>query len=276
MSRADGESVRMPTVFLPHGGGPCFFMDWTIGPADTWDRMRDFLLGASLLLPRRPAALLVVSAHYEEPIITLTGGSQPGLVYDYYGFPPHTYELGYPAAGSPDLTRRASQLLAAAGIPSQIDEQRGLDHGVFVPLKLMFPNADVPIVQLSLRSDLDPAFHLAVGRALVPLRREDVLIVGSGMSYHHTRDFMTARAASASQQFDSWLVGTCRADPALREAGLARWEQAPAARAAHPREEHLLPLMVCAGAAEDDAGHHVFSDIVMQATVSALAFGDLA
>ncbi len=272
---AERGGQRLPALFIPHGGGPCFFMEWTMGPPDTWDRLRDFLLGADALLPHRPRALLVVSAHYEADTVTLTGGSRPPLIYDYGGFPPHTYELTYPAPGSPELARRAAELLSGAGIPSRIDDHRGFDHGVFIPLKLMYPDADIPIVQLSLRADLDPAFHLAVGRALEPLRDEGILIVGSGLSYHNMREFMTGRGSDASEEFDRWLVATCVAEPDQRCNGLTAWDRAPAARVAHPREEHLLPLMVCAGAGGSDPGTLVFTDVAMNARMSAFTFGDV-
>ena len=185
-----------------------------MGPPDTWYRLRDFLLAADTLLAHRPTALLVVSAHYETDIVTLTGGDKPELIYDYGGFPAHTYELTYPAPGSPELAQRAGELLIGAGIPYRIDTHRGFDHGVFIPLKLMYPAADVPIVQLSLRADLDPAFHLTVGKALEPLRDEGILIVGSGLSYHNMRLLMNGhqQALADSKQFDRWLVETCTAD----------------------------------------------------------------
>lgn len=271
-----GEGTRLPTVFIPHGGGPCFFMEWTMGPPDTWDRLRDFLLGMDALLPARPIAVLVLSAHYETDTVTLTGGDQPELIYDYGGFPAHTYQLAYPAPGSPELARRAAELLAGAGIPTRIDEHRGFDHGVFVPMKVMYPAAELPIVQLSLRADLDPVFHLGVGRALEPLRDEGILILGSGLSYHNMRDFMSGRGAANSERFDRWLVETCSAEPPECRAGLAAWARAPAARAAHPREEHLLPLLVCAGAGGSDRGAMVFTDVAMNARMSAFAFGDVA
>ncbi len=265
--------MRMPTFYIPHGGGPCFFMDWTLGPADTWERMASWLRGFPASLPARPAAILVISAHWEERVPTVQAAKSPPLFFDYYGFPAHTYALTWPAAGSPALATRTQALLTSAGIPSARDEQRGFDHGAFVPLKVAFPAADVPTIQLSLRADLDPSAHLAIGRALAPLRDEGVLIVGAGMSFHNTRTFMTSRSRPDSAAFDAWLVATAEGKPALREERLARWTSAPAAREAHPREEHLLPLMVAAGAAMGDAGRRVFRDEVLGAVVSAIQFG---
>lgn len=170
-------ATRMPTCFIPHGAGPCFFMDWN--PPTTWHRMRDFLMGMADTLPARPTAIVMVSGHWLTGGFNVTSGAQPDLIYDYGGFPPHTYELRYPAPGEPQLAERITALLHAAGQPSQADPQRGFDHGMFIPLKLMFPEADVPVVQLSLRHDLDPLAHLQAGQALTALRDEGVLIVDS-------------------------------------------------------------------------------------------------
>src|SRR5262249_28439343 len=157
---------------IPHGAGPCFFMDWTRGPPDTWDKTADWLKGLIAGLPERPKAILGVSGHWEAPEFTVGSGPRPELIYDYYGFPEETYRLRFDAPGSPALAARARELLSAAGLPNAEDPQRGWDHGIFVPLKLASPDADIPVVQLSLRSDLDPEAHLAAGRALAPLRDE--------------------------------------------------------------------------------------------------------
>lgn len=278
MSEASQISTkRLPTIYVPHGGGPCFFMEWTIGPPDTWNRMAAFLR----TLPQRypsARALLVVSAHWEAPIVTVQTGTRPPLLFDYYNFPPHTYEIVWAAAGEPSLAARVRGLLGAAGIASQEDDRRGFDHGVFVPLKVAFPEPTLPTIQLSLDGSLDPRRHLELGRALAPLRDEGVLIVGSGMSFHNMRTLMTdpGLAREASQPFDAWLRAACEAEPAVRDNRLAAWTSAPAARAAHPREEHLLPLMVTAGAARDEPGRCIFRDAVLGASVSAFEFGSVA
>jgi len=266
-------SDALPTLYLPHGGGPCFFMDWTMGPRETWDRMGAWLGGIAATLPAKPRALLVISAHWEQPVATVTSAAQPPLVYDYSGFPPHTYELTWPAAGDPVLAARVRELLSGAGIESGEDTTRGLDHGTFVPLKLTFPDAEVPTVQLSLQQGLDPAAHLAIGRALSPLRREGVFIVGSGMSYHNMRGFGRDSSLAESQRFDAWLAQAVALPQAERADRLTQWQGGPAARECHPREEHLLPLMVCAGAAGPDAGARTFHDRVMGVEVSAHRFG---
>lgn len=263
--------MTLPTVFLPHGAGPCFFMEWTRGPADTWDRTAAYLRGLVDSLPERPTAILVVSGHWEAQAFTVGAGPRPALHYDYFGFPEHTYRLAFDAPGAPDLARRVRGLLDAAGLPTAEDSDRGWDHGVFVPLKLVTPGADIPVVQLSLRADLDPAAHLAAGRALAPLRDEGVLIVGSGMSWHNMAGFSPA-FTERSAAFDRWLESAV-VDPLGRDAALCGWEHAPHAREAHPREEHLLPLMVAAGAAPGEPAVVAFRDTVMDVVVSAIEFG---
>jgi aromatic ring-opening dioxygenase catalytic subunit (LigB family) len=265
--------MRLPTLYLPHGGGPCFFMEWTMGPPDTWDRMAAWLRRVDASLPSTPKALLVVSAHWEAPVPTVTTAASPPLLYDYYGFPPHTYELTWPAPGNPELAARVRHLLASAHIESAADPKRGFDHGVFVPLKLSYPDAHVPTAQLSLREGLDPEAHLAIGRALAPLRDEGVFIVGSGMSYHNMRGFNSGSARPHSVRFDEWLANSVALDRPERDVALVGWSRAPSARESHPREEHLLPLMVAAGAAGDDRGHRVFEDEVMGVRVSSIQFG---
>ncbi len=267
---------RLPTVFIPHGGGPCFFMDWTMGPPDTWYRLAEFLRSFDDMIGTRPEAIVAISAHHEGRVVEIVDGTTPSMLFDYYGFPDHTYELSYPAPGSSTVAHRIGQLLDAAGITHRYDRDRGFDHGVFVPFLLMYPDADIPVVQVSLRSDLDAGFHLGMGAALAPLRDEGVLIVGSGMSYHNMSAFMRRGVNRDSRVFEGWLGEACAAEPASRQELLSRWDRAPAARSAHPREEHLMPLMVVAGAAGDDLGRRVFLDEVMGATISAQAFGDLA
>jgi aromatic ring-opening dioxygenase catalytic subunit (LigB family) len=266
---------RMPTFFIPHGGGPCFFMDWSVmgGPADTWDKTEAWLRALVSTLPEKPKGIVVVSGHWEEPAFTASSADEPGMIYDYYGFPAHTYQLQYPAPGSPRLAKRVVSLLNGAGLPARTDPSRGFDHGVFVPFLLIDPEATIPVVPLSLKADLDPAEHLAAGRALAPLRDEGILVVGSGMSYHNMRAFRTPSATRPSAVFDQWLTGAVEAEPPTREASLRDWAEAPAGRLSHPREEHLLPLMVAAGAGEDSPGAKVFGDNVMMADISGYRFG---
>jgi aromatic ring-opening dioxygenase catalytic subunit (LigB family) len=265
--------AKMPTWFIPHGGGPCFFMDWN--PPDAWNRMGDFLKNLAATLPRQPKAIVMVSAHWLEPHLAVTSGAQPELIYDYYGFPPHTYELKYPAPGAPALADQIVKTLNAAGISSAPDAQRGFDHGMFIPLKLIFPDANIPVVQLSLHNSLDPVRHLEAGRALESLRDQDVLIIGSGMSFHNMRAYGNPQYGPISDVFDEWLTQAVESSPQERYRLLTNWEQAPAARQCHPprAEEHLIPLMTVAGAAGQDAGRKVFSDRVLETTLSAFTFG---
>lgn len=263
----------MPTLYIPHGGGPCFFMEWTMGPKDTWDGMGAWLRQLGATLPNKPSAMVVISAHWEEPDVTVNTAPNPPLLYDYYGFPPETYQIEYAAPGHPSLAMRVQKLLKTADIPSHSNNERGFDHGVFVPLKLVYPDADIPIVQVSLKNGLDPATHLEIGAALAPLRSEGVLIVGSGMSYHNLRRFNDS-GASDSIAFDEWLNDSViTQDWQQRNQRLSAWNGAPAAREAHPREEHLIPLMVAAGAAGADAGQRIYSERVMGMAISGFRFG---
>jgi aromatic ring-opening dioxygenase catalytic subunit (LigB family) len=268
---------RWPTLFIPHGGGPCFFMDPMPGlPRDLWVGMTEYLAGIDRSLGMRPGAILVVSGHWERSPVTVNAAARPSLLFDYYGFPEHTYGLTYPAAGSPALAARARDLLAGAGIATDEDRERGLDHGVFVPLKVMYPEADVPLVQLSLDAGRDPAKHLAIGQALAPLRDERVLIVGSGMSYHNLREFFLDRPASnrPAEEFDQWLnESISEADAERRAARLVAWLSAPGARAAHPTPEHLLPLLVVVGAAGGDEGTRTYHERLLGKPVAGFQFG---
>lgn len=261
-------TLPQPSLFIPHGGGPCFFMP---DPRGTWTRMEAYLRSLPSSLPGRPRAILVVSGHWEERAFSFTGAEQPSLVFDYYGFPPETYRLTWPAPGAPWLAERGAALLRAAGLPAAIDAARGFDHGVFIPLKVAFPAADIPVVQMSLHASLDPALHLAAGKALAPLRDEGILILGSGMSFHNLRAMGDPRVAAPSREFDSWLTAAAQAAPAARELELANWGDAPWARLCHPREEHLLPLMVAAGASAE-GGKQDYGDLVLGGAVSAYRF----
>jgi aromatic ring-opening dioxygenase catalytic subunit (LigB family) len=218
----------------------------------------------------------VISAHWEEQEVTIMSQEHPQLLFDYFGFPKHTYELTYPAPSSPSLAREIQELLTQKGIISKIDSKRGYDHGVFVPFKLIYPEAQIPIVQVSLKRSLNPQDHLELGKALAPLRDEGVLIVGSGMSYHNLREFFGGNSVGrVSDEFDAWLTESVTAnDPDFRNERLLSWKEAPSAKLAHPREEHLIPLLVVAGAAGTDLGSRIFVDRVMGATISAYQFGE--
>jgi aromatic ring-opening dioxygenase catalytic subunit (LigB family) len=243
-------------------------------PADSphkWDGLAAYLRGIDGSLGVRPKAVLVISGHWENPLPTFNIAANPGLLFDYYGFPEHTYRLKYPAAGAPDLAERVRALLERAGFESDVESKRGLDHGVFVPFLLIYPNADVPMLQLSLQAGLDPVLHLALGEALAPLRDQGILIVGSGMSYHNLADMFSGRGGDAAA-FDAWL-GDAVQDPATRNQRLAKWREAPGGAASHPREEHLIPLMVAAGAAQGDRGIRSFGESIGGKQISGFQFG---
>lgn len=260
---------RQPSLFIPHGGGPCFFMKWTMGPADTWDKTRAYLESIPGSLPEKPRALLVISGHWEEDVPTVGSSKSPQLIFDYSGFPPETYQLTWPAPGAPELAANIEVRLREAGLPAQSNPTRGYDHGVFIPLKVAFPEANIPVVTLSLARSLDPALHLAIGRALAPLRDEGVVVIGSGMSFHNLRAFFTGSAMDRSRDFDRWLTETIESPTTERDIRLTQWRKAPEASYAHPREEHLIPLMVAAGAGGEAQGKLVFRDNPMDAVISA-------
>jgi len=214
----------------------------------------------------RPEAIVVVSAHWEESVATLLGSPKPPMLYDYYGFPPQAYEISYPAPGNPPLAERISGLLDEAQIASRVDGDRGFDHGVFIPLKMMYPAADIPSIQLSLVSGLDTFTHLALGKALRPLMNENILVIGSGFSFHNLRAFSfdgRDELDPRNDAFQDWLieVSTGPLTQEDRERQLQDWEGAPNARYCHPREEHLIPLHVCSGMAQV-AGRVVFDDYI--------------
>ncbi|MGQ3676381.1 DODA-type extradiol aromatic ring-opening family dioxygenase [Xanthobacter sp. TB0139] len=267
---------RLPTLFIPHGGGPWPFLKPTPGQPAPWGTLETCLRGLDQAIGARPRAVLVISGHWEERLPTVSTHPHPGLLYDYYGFPEHTYQLSYPAPGSPELAARTRALLAHAGIDSAENASRGFDHGTFIPFMLIYPQADVPLVQLSLRADLDPTFHMELGQALAPLREEGVLIVGSGLSFHNLQRFWRPDEATraAAQQFDDWLAATVEEpDPDMRARHLRAWESAPFARLCHPRSEHLVPLFVATGAAETDRGRRTYADTVFGLAHSGFQFG---
>ena len=263
--------MRLPTYFISHGGGP---WPWLDGPfRRMFDRLESSLRDIAAATPV-PRAVLVVSGHWVASQFTVQSGRHPTMVYDYSGFPPHTYQIVYPAPGSPAIGARVHELLTTAGIPVADDGARGYDHGTFAPLYVMYPDAhaSVPIVQLSLQRAYRPDAHLAVGRALAPLRDEGVLVMGSGLSWHNLR-MIGAAARAPSNTFDDWLAQTLAAEPKTRTRQLLAWETAPAARIAHPEEDHFLPLMVAVGAAEHDPAYRVYLERDFMGGVTASSYG---
>ena len=248
-------------VYFSHGGGPLPILGEPGHKA-----MVEFMRHLPSQL-HQPDAIVVISAHWEEKQATLLGAANPPILYDYYGFPEEAYRINYPAPGDPGLAQRIANLLEQNGIPARIDSMRGFDHGHFIPLKLMYPEANISTIQLSLLRGLDPAKHLAMGRTLTELLPENILIIGSGFSFHNMRAFSWGDKVypdPANDAFQDWLIDTI-ANPVVlpeeREERLLNWEEAPYARYCHPREEHLLPLFVCAALAGKPA-KIVFDDLI--------------
>jgi len=270
--------TRLPTLSIPHGGGPWPFLKDAFGDPAPYERMEAWLQDLGRQFQGKIRGILVISAHWEETEPTVHFGAAPGMLYDYGGFPEFTYHLKWPAPGNPDLAARVDGLLKAAGFTTGREEKRGYDHGTFVPLMVAFPQADIPVAQLSLVRTLDPATHLAMGKALEPLRDEGILIIASGMSYHNMRGFGTRdpQVARTARQFDDWLAAAVTdTDPDRRNKTLTAWAQAPGGLASHPRSEHLVPLFVAAGAAGSDVGRVNYSDVLMGVAVSGHVFGEL-
>ncbi len=201
---------------------------------------------------------------------TVSSAPAPPMLFDYFGFPAHTYQLSYPAPGAPELAARLVRLLEEAGIEHAVNAERGFDHGVFVPMLIIDPQAHIPVLMVSIRDDLDAAKHIEAGRALAPLRDEGVLILGSGNIWHGA---IGEAEADASHAFDEWVARTLTIDdPSYREATLLQWEHAPFAREAQQREDHFMPLMVIAGAGSESIGQRSFHDNVGGLSMSCYRF----
>lgn len=236
--------------FLSHGGGPLPLL----GDEGHIELVASLRKVAAMIT--KPSAIIVVSAHWEEEVPTITSGAKPGLIYDYYGFPEESYTIQYPCKGEPLLASRIHKALGNAGIDARLDDGRGFDHGLFVPLKILYPEADIPCVQLSLVNSLQPIGHIQIGQALRNLDYDNVLIIGSGFSFHNMKAFFTPESSelkAMNESFENWLLKTCSSaeiSEKERSRRLEEWEKAPSARFCHPREEHLLPLHVCYGIAQ--------------------------
>ncbi len=248
--------ARQPTYFISHGGGP---WPWLANMRQMLASLETSLAHMPQELPEPPKAILMISGHWEETDFAVMSSPAPGMVYDYGGFPPETYQIQYPAPGAPELAARTADLLRDAGLPSHLDPKRGFDHGTFAPAYVMYPDAAMPLYQVSLQQGYDPAAHFAMGRALAPLRDEGVLIVGSGLSYHNLRLFGPAGKAP-SAAFDAWLAEVMAMTGPDRTKALMSWDKAPSARICHPQEDHLVPLFAALGAAEDEPATMVYHD----------------
>jgi 4,5-DOPA dioxygenase extradiol len=233
--------AQLPSLFVSHGA-PTLPLEES--PA------RSFLQALGAEIPR-PRAILAVSAHWETEHPAVSLSSRPETIHDFFGFPRALYELRYAAPGAPELAKEAAALLEGRGFEVEYDPARGLDHGAWTPLMLMYPEADIPVTQLSVQPQLGPAHHWQLGEALRPLRGDGVLVFASGSATHNLREFrMHARdgeAAAWAQEFGEWLAHALetRSDDAL----IHYRERAPQAARNHPTDEHLLPVFVAAGAA---------------------------
>ncbi len=234
-------NTPLPALFLSHGAPTLALSD---NPAHR------FLAGLGAELGR-PEAIVMISAHWDTPVVQVTTGARHETIHDFYGFPEPLYALRYPAPGAPALAADVIERLRAAGLDAGGDEQRGLDHGAWVPLLLMYPDADIPVVQVSLQSRLGPAHHLALGQALAPLRGQRVLVVGSGAATHNLRDFRGQSEDSVppayARAFADWLADTVVNGSTVQLRDYR--SQAPEAVSNHPTEEHYLPLLAARGAA---------------------------
>ena len=258
---------RYPAVFVNHGGGPLPLLGQDPGIASHLGDVR------KTWLPKEPPSSIVVfSAHWESDPIKITSSIKPSLYFDYYGFPKEAYDIKYPVPGSPTVANKIHTLLTQAGIPCEKTDDRGLDHGVFVPLLLMYPEAEIPVVQVSLHSDLSPKSNFELGEALRSLRQENVLFVGSGYTFHNMRAFFNPSEdiRQASIGFNNWLKQAVLGDSRRKE--LSAWKQAPHAQICHPREEHLVPLFVIAGLAGDEASVKLIYDTDDTFAVSSYMF----
>ncbi|MGD0707691.1 MAG: class III extradiol ring-cleavage dioxygenase [Anaerolineales bacterium] len=261
MTNQTNAETKAQIVYFSHGGGPLPIL----GDAGH-GAMVDFMKELPSRL-KKPDVILVISAHWEENSATLLGAQNPPMFYDYYGFPSEAYEITYPASGSPALADKIAGYLRKNNIPARIDLKRGFDHGLFIPLKLMYPQADIPSLQLSLLRGLNPASHIALGKALRELMNENILMIGSGFSFHNLGAFLwegTFHQDPANDAFQNWLVETCTGplSQSEREQRLIEWQKAPSARYCHPREEHLLPVHVCTGMA-NKPGSLIFDDLIL-------------
>jgi 4,5-DOPA dioxygenase extradiol len=238
---------HLTVLYLSHGAGPMPLL----GDDGHKEMVENLKMIAGKIL--KPSAIILISAHWEEAMPTITQAANPQLFYDYYGFPKEAYEIQYPAPGEPNLANKVFSALSDKGIKCTLDDKRGFDHGLFVPLKIMYPEADVPCIQLSLVNSLDSSEHIKIGKALSGLEYDNLLVIGSGFSFHNMKAFFAPKTAEMeimNEEFMQWLNDTC-SNPNLEEnertRRLVNWEKAPSARYCHPREEHLLPLHVCYG-----------------------------
>ena len=258
---AEKGSHKASIVYFSHGGGPLPLLG---DPGHA--KMISFLQELSLHI-KKPDAIIVFSAHWEASIPTIIGSKNPALFYDYYGFPPEAYSIDYPLPGNPELSNKIKTMFDQHAIKSNIDISRGFDHGVFIPLKIMYPDAVIPTVQISLVNGLDPLEHIALGNALEELAQENILFIGSGFSFHNLQlfswNYMNMEDPK-NNEFQDALINICTKETSYEKARnmLVDWKALPNASYCHPREEHLLPLHICFGLAKT-AGTVAFDDYIL-------------
>jgi aromatic ring-opening dioxygenase catalytic subunit (LigB family) len=260
--------MQFPAYFISHGGGP---WPWVPEWRSRFSNLEESLARIPDELGEKPKAVLVISGHWEESEFSVMSSPRPPMVYDYYGFPPDTYQIVYPAPGAPEIATHVAELIRDAGIPVRLDDRRGYDHGAFVPLFVMYPKADVPVFQLSLQAGYDPSKHAAIGRSLAPLRDDGILIIGSGFSYHNLSLFGPG-AKDPSEAFDGWLADILSSPPESRTAAILNWQTAPCARICHPREDHLAPLFVVIGTAENEHATRTYHERELFGGVTASSY----
>ncbi|MBN21407.1 MAG: dioxygenase [Bdellovibrionaceae bacterium] len=261
---------KQPVFFLSHGGGP---WPWLKKEMPYFEKLEQFLIEIPKTLPEVPKAIIVISGHWEEKEFTVMGNPNPPMVYDYFGFPEFTYHIDYPSSGDPDLALKIKKLLNEMGMVAEIDHERGYDHGVYSILYPMYPSANVPVIQISLKSSFDPEEHIQMGKSIASLREEGVLILGSGNSYHNMK--MPLDGIEHSNVFDQWLQNSLTIqDEEERKSKIIHWENAPFARKVQPREDHFMPLMVALGAGLSDSTSVVYEDRLLgKFAVSGFRFG---
>jgi 4,5-DOPA dioxygenase extradiol len=253
--------TALPSLFLSHGAPNIILYD-----SDTRDFWRE--LGGKM---PRPAAVLIMSAHFTTERPVFEKGAHPGMIYDFGGFEPELYQMAYPAPGAPALAEKAARLAQEAGLAPMISDGRGYDHGSWVPLKVLFPEADIPVAALSTQPRLDGAHHIALGRALAPLREEGVLIVGSGGATHNLRAFFGGEdTPDWAETFNEWLCERIEAGDAD---SIAEWQKGPDALRNHPTPEHFLPLPFAFGAGGPQArGKRLHKAMVGPISLDAYSF----
>ncbi len=247
----------LPTYFISHGGGP---WPWVPQMRQAHAELEASFQRMAAEIPPAPRAILMISGHWESAdAYQVMTTARPPMIYDYFGFPEQTYQVSYPAPGAPGIAQEATRLIQDAGLPVATDNTRGFDHGCFVPMSVLFPNANVPVFQISMRSHYKPGEHMALGRALAPLRAQGVVIIGSGLSFHNLR-ILGPAARIPSAGFDAWLDQTLARNEAQRRTALLDWEKAPYARECHTQEDHLVPLFAVIGAAQQAKATRIYHE----------------